>query len=906
VSTPLLRTKLYIPPAQPGLVHRPRLTQLINDGLNRKLTLLSAPAGFGKTTCVIEWLLTSQRPVAWLSLEEADNDLTRFWTYFMAALEMLQERMVHNAQAFLLPAEGLQTNLYQLESFTTLLVNDISAFPHEFVFILDDFQHINNPLINEGMVFLIDHLPPGMHLIITCRTDPPLPLARLRARGQMTELRVDDLRFTSEEAVMLLNEIAKLNLSSEEIAALETRTEGWIAGLQLAAISMQRCADTTDFIKSFTGSHRFIMDYLVDEVLRSQADDIQSFLLETSILDRFTGPLCDTVTGRSSGQEILEQLEQANLFIIPLDDERRWYRYHHLFMDLLRSRLKGFEPEHITELHQRASKWFEQNGLLPEAVNHTLATENFERAAQLIESAAETQRQAGEIATLTGWINALPVSIRRSHPGLCLAYARALVDTAQDKVVEAILEDAAYGLENVLSPEDPAADFLRGQWAALTAHIEMSQQHFEQVIELSLRARQLLAESDTRWCSFVALNLAGAYRFTSRWAAADQTYLEASVLSQLSGDKVNTLVALSMRGEVFEAMGHLHRSVQQFEQVLQLAQTLEIPGAPVTGHALTGLARAWYEWNDLDAAIQYAQQGLECGKKADNMGILLRAYLVQARIKQAQGDLNAALELLEAVDPAVRRMGGSGVAEWVNAFRAQIWLAQGETGAAIGWASTYPGTLLDTVFPSIAIVLARVRLAQGRTDEALGLLEHALQSAHAIGREGNAVQILVVKALAHQAHGRHPDALSALAEALTLAEPEGYLRVFLDEGEPMQRLLSDVRLEVGSRKRAKTPDKHKLLLDYTARLMMLFPLATSPHPDHQSLGKHTSPHPDVLSERELVILRLLANGLSKRDIANRDVVSINTVKTQVKSIFEKLGVHTLQDAISAAKTFHLL
>ncbi len=484
----------------------------------------------------------------------------------MAALQTLQENLVQDAQAFL-RAEGPQTGLAQIESFSTILLNDISAYPDEIALVLDDYHHINNQAVNGGITFLIDHLPPRMHLMITCRADPPLPVARLRARGQMIELRAADLRFTSEEIMTFLNQSMKLNLTLDQIAALEARTEGWIAGLQLAAISMQKRGDTTEFIESFTGSHRFILDYLVDEVLSCQPEDVQSFLLNTSILERFTGSLCDSVTGQEDGQEVLSQLERANLFIIPLDNERRWYRYHPLFADLLRSRLQESKPDLVPTLHRRACDWYERQDLLPEAIKHAITMGDFERTAKLIERSAEAQRQQGEIATLTGWMNALPSGIRRSHPALCIAYARALADTAQHKAIEALLEDAQVGLETIQPVDDPMGRFLRGQMAALAAHIEITRNHFDQAIELSERARQLLAADDMLWRSFVALNLAGAYRFTSDWTAASQTYLEASELSQAAGDKVNALTALSLRGEVLQAQGHLHQSAGQFERV---------------------------------------------------------------------------------------------------------------------------------------------------------------------------------------------------------------------------------------------------------------------------------------------------------------------------------------------------
>jgi LuxR family maltose regulon positive regulatory protein len=906
MSIPLLQTKFYIPPPQPNFVHRLRLTNRIDEGLSRKLTLISAPAGFGKTTLLSDWFLTAQRRVTWLSLEEADNDPTRFWTYFLATLQVLQEDLVKNAQDFL-HAEGHQTNLLtQLEPFITILINDISNYSDEFALVLDDYQQINNLAIHEGIVFLIDHIPPRMHLILTCRADPPLPLARLRARGQMTELRSDDLRFTSEEIIEFLNRIMLLNLSFDQIAALGARTEGWIAGLQLAAISLQNRDNPTEFIESFTGSHRFILDYLVDEVLSCQPEDVQSFLLDTSILKRFTGLLCDSLTGRHDGQEMLRQLEQANLFIVPLDNERRWYRYHRLFADLLHSRLHDLKPDRLPILHRRACDWFENENLLPEAIYHALTMQDFEIAARLIEKAAEMLRQRGETATLTGWMNALPRDIWRSHPALCIAYARALADTAQYKAVQALLEDARVGLESNPDIADPELSSLRGRIAALAAYLEITGNRFDRAIELSERARQLLADDDMRWCSFVALNLAGAYRFTSDWTAASQTYLEASDLSQAAGDKVNALAALSLRGEVLQAQGLLHQSADQFEQVLELSRRMGIPTAPVTGYALVGLGRAWCEWNDLLASAIYVQDGLERGKKGDVQDVLLRAYLVQARIHQAQGDLEGALQALNDADLAARQIGVEDVQDWVDAFRVQVWLARGEAGAALDWASTYRGEMNDTIFPTIAIALARVNMVHGRTDEALRLLEHALQSAYAVGRRGNAIQMLVVTALVYEAQGSFVEAYHMLSSLLTLAEPEGYLRVFLDEGEPMRLLLAKFRSMIENQAPAKASGDQQISIDYLDKILAAFPVP-SVSPVHKFATNSQQPSlPEPLSERELEILHHMAAGLSNRDIAIKDVVSINTVKTQVKSIYGKLGAHTRADALMAARQLGLL
>ena len=500
----------------------------------------------------------------------------------------------------------------------------------------------------------------------------------------------------------------------------------------------------------------------------------------------------------------------------------------------------------------------------------------------------------------------LPRDIRRSQPALCVAYARALADTAQHKAVQALLEDAQVGLESNPGVDDPTRSSLQGQIAALAAYLAITGNRFDRAIELSERAKHLLAGDDMRWRSFVALNLAGVYRFTNDWTSASQTYLEASHLSQAAGDKVNALTALSLRGEVLQAQGLLHQSAGQFEQVLELARVLAIPTAPVTGYALVGLGRAWCEWNDLEMSASYVQDGLDYSKKGDIQDVLLRGYLVQARIRQAQGDLEGALQALKNADLAARQMGVEDVRDWVDAFRAQVWLARGETGAALDWASAYRGEMNDTIFPSIAIVLARVSMVQGRTDVALRLLEHALQSAYAVGRLGNAIQILVVAALVHQAQGSFGEAYSTLTRVLTFAEPEGYLRIFLDEGEPMRLLLAKFKSMIENQAPGTAPEDRKISIDYLNKILAVFPFPFVP-PTRKSTVNSLQPSlPEPLSERELEVLHLMAAGFSNRDIARRDVVSINTVKTQVKSIYGKLGAHTRADALTAARQLGLL
>ena len=879
---PLLRTKLYIPRPRPNLVSRSHLIEHLNASQAHKLTLISAPPGFGKTTLLSAWIPQNQYCVTWISLDSGDNDPFLFWSYIISAVQMLDAHLGEGALSILRSSHSIS-----VESVVATLINELAAFPDRFVLVLDDYHVITNQAIHNTLIFLLDHLPPQMHLVISTRTDPPLPLAQLRARGELTELRADDLRFTIEEATLFLNQSTGLNITSQDVAALESRTEGWIAGLQLAALSLQGHADHSGFINAFTGSHRFILDYLSDQVLQRQPESLRLFLLQTSILDRLCASLCNALTGYTDSQSILELLDQRNLFLIPLDDDRRWYRYHRLFADVLQHRLNEELPSNVLELHRRASEWHESAGLLPQAVHHALVAQEFERAAQLIERVADSVWQRGEITTLTGWMQALPDPIRRAHPMLCLEYARFLAEASQNVAAETIMREVELGLEANAPTNEQEAASLSGRVAALGAHLATIRNDFSQSIELSRRAQELVSANDPRWRGFIAVTLAGAYRFTSHWDEASQTYLEAANLCQADGNWVGALSALGLRGEILQAQGQLREAARQYEQVLQLAQAWDIPYSPASGYALTGLGRVYCEWNDLDAALRHAQAGLEHGRQADIVDVLLRGYLALERIKKAQGDLDLALALLDEAEPVVQRMGVPEVEEWVNALRAQVWLEKGDTEAAIRWAAGDSGNIHDALFPAIPVALAQVWLAQGRPDEALRLLDHALQAAEQVGRLGNAIQILVVMALAHRSRGDPDQALAVLEKALALAEPEGYFRVFVDEGKPIQRLLA--------RAAARNPAS-----GYILRLL-------------EGLGEPISiesPAPPELIEpltaRELQVLQLIADGATNQEIANELVLAVNTVKKHVSNIFGKLGVDNRVQAVAQARHLGLL
>ena len=898
MSQGLLRTKLYLPSGRPHLVARPRLVARLNEGLTRPLTLLSAPAGFGKTTLLSEWVAQDQLPVAWLVLDADDNDPVRFWSYFIAALQQVDATIGSSSLALLqLPKATV------LESMLRALVNEIDSLPDDrakemipggieglragFILVLDDYHVIETPAIHQQLSFLFDHFPSHMHLVISTRADPPLHLARLRARDQLIELHESDLRFTRAEAVLFLNETMNLSLTSEQIAALETRTEGWIAGLQLAALSLRGREDLSGFVRAFTGSHRFVFDYLMDEVFARQTESTQGFLIQTSILERLNASLCNALTGRADSQAMLEELERNNLFLTALDDERRWFRYHHLFADVLRHRLTEKSPAALIDLHLGASEWFTNEGLVTEAVNHALAAHDWERVARLIGDASEALRQRGEIATLTHWIQALPRSVRHLHPALCLTYARALIDVGQFSNAEAYILEAEHWLESHAQASDPRVESIHGRALALRAQVASMHSEFSSAIELSHRARDLLVHDDAAWRSLVTLNLAEAFRFTSNWAEANEAYREAATLSESAGDYANALYALGSRGEVLAAEGQLHQAAHQFEEVLRLARAWEIPNAAVTGYAWIGLGRTRCEWNELDTALHAVQTGLARGQQAEMTHVLLRGYLALERIRKAQGDMDGALAALDQADLVAEKMGLSQVKVWISAQRAQIWLARGEMEAAFDWASHFSGEMQDAIYPTVPIGLAKIWLSQREPEKALTLLDHALQSAQAVGRLGNAIHILVVQAIVYHAQGQPEQAFIKLENAMELAEPEGYVRVFVDEGVPMARLLRRMLTRSSASEYV-----HKLLDALGEPAHVDIPLATN------LIGP--------LSQRELEVLRLIVDGATNKEIADELVLTVNTVKRHISNIFGKLHVSNRVQAVAQARERNLL
>jgi LuxR family maltose regulon positive regulatory protein len=904
-TTPLLTTKLYVPPSRPRLVSRPRLIERLNSGLHRRLTLISAPAGFGKTTLLSEWVAQSDRPVAWLSLDEGDNDLARFLAYLIAALgtiESLGDAMHSIRDA--LPSALKSAQPRDIESVLTSVINEMATDANPFVLVLDDYYHIRAEPIHQALIFLLDHAPPQMHLIIATRTDPPLPIARLRGHGQLSELRQTDLRFTNDETGQFLNQAMGLKLSPADLMALASRTEGWIAGLQMAAVSMQGHEDISGFVADFTGSQHYILDYLVEEVLHRQPEDVQSFLLQTSILDRMTGPLCDAVTATGNGQAMLESLGHANLFVFPLDDGRHWYRYHHLFADLLRQRLHQQHPDLVPTLHRRASEWYESNGPIAPAIDHSLSMGDHERAARLVEQAAPSSLMRGEFATLNKWMGTLADGVLRSHPLLCACHAMALLAIAAPiDEVESRLNDAAAG---------DSPDLARGELATLRGLLATFRGDNQRSIELSYEALQLLPEEEVFFRSVAARNLGMVYLLSGDVVAARRIYEEEVRSGEKSGDLVGCLSALQKVCALHLIQGQLRKAEAAYEEALELSTQTRGGPQPIDVKIRAGSADVLRERNELEKAsllLTDAIERLPTQARVWNPVWNMPAYLVLARVRQAQGDAKGAREAMQTAERLAIQYDSTELDDIaVGAYQARLWVAQGDLEATMRWAeqrglqrdvisgkrkgesSMGSGYHLQELEHN---ALARLYLAQDRPEDALAVLEPLLPAAEKLGRMGSVMEFLTLQARAFQALGDLERALAALDRALSLAEPEGYIRLFVDEGEPMERLLR----HAVSRGTAA---------GYASKLLDCFDI---PRPEGvQDLAYHPPAQPLVepLSERELEVLRLLNTDLSSTDMAEELIISVNTVRTHIRNIYSKLDVHSRYEAIARAKELNLL
>jgi len=880
----LLETKLFIPPARRKQVNRPRLIEQLNQGRDKALILVSAPAGYGKTTLVSSWLRETNLPSCWVSLDENDNDLRRFLEYFIAALQKVIPGLETDVQGML----GMQPA--PMDILVNLLINEIAEHAIPFVLVLDDFHFIQAPPILEAVTFLLEHTPPQMHLVLLTRTDPPFPLSRLRVRNQLLEVRADHLRFTPAEITIFLNEVMGLKLPADDLKTLEARTEGWIAGLQLAALSMQGTKNPHDFIYDFAGSHRYIMDYLAEEVLQLQPENIRLFLLKTSILDRMNGSLCDAVvnadaTKSFNGQATLEFLEQMNLFVIPLDNEKHWYRYHHLFADVLNRYLEKQLPDQVRDLHRRAAQWYEQNDFVLEALRHSLAAGDHDSAVRLIEQNGCMLMMRGEAVTLRGWIEAVKYDAD-SHPWLAILKAWVFALTGSPERVEPVLRSA----DRFVSPTNLTLrmKIMLGSMAAVRAYLANLRGDTGKAVDFAQQALDYLPSKVpfSRSLRSLTTSIVG----DASWINGDPeraraAYREAAQIAREANNIHLAIITNSHIAETLTEQGQLRQAARIYAETLQMTQR-----SPLAARIHAGLGSISYEWNQLEEATHHTQQCIELSQQWESAEFQAVGHVMLARLEQARGHLgraqeamNMAEELISAHPLSPKRTIGT------ESGLAHLWIAQGNLERVSRFLQKRDIKIDDEISylrePEYLILL-RLLLSQADYENALNLSKRLLQKPEETNRLGQVIEVLVLQALAFHGKSDLHQALTVLARALSLAQPERYMRTFLDEGVPMAKLLHQARARgIESR--------------YTAEILS----ATKGSPSSAQPAAQTLIEP--LTTRELEVMKLIEAGCSNQEIADKLVISPATVKRHISNIYVKLGAKSRTQAVSLGKEFRL-
>jgi LuxR family maltose regulon positive regulatory protein len=898
VPQALLMTKLRAPKPRPNLVVRPRLRRAFDRGQGRKLTLVSAPAGFGKTTLLAEWLEGhsegDERSVAWVSLGESDNDPARFLSYLATALRTLEGGI----------GEGVLASLRSpgsppAEAVVGALINELARDEREITIVLDDYHLIGSEAVHEAVSFLIEHMPEKVRLVVSGRADPPLHLPKLRARDQVTEIRAGDLRFTTEEATAFLEGAMGIALSASDVAALEEITEGWAAALQLAALSMQGREDISGFVAAFSGSNRHVLDFLAGEVLERQPEGVRNFLLGTSVLERMTAQLCEALTGRLDAQEMLERLERENLFVVPLDDERRWYRYHHLFADFLRSRLDRERPEQRGELHRVASGWCEDNGLLPEAIGYALSAPDHERAARLIERGIRDAWSRGEGPTVLGWLEALPAEAKRRRPRLITEHALALALTGRPLDADPLLQEA----ERAADARREDRLFLLGLASAVRSWGARLRGDAPGSVELARRALSLLPEEEAPHRNFAAVCLGDALRTIGDLSAASEAFAEAAEIGRAAGYVDGTLTGMVLHARVQAERGRLREAEAAFRRILRLLTEEGFDLLPAAGIVHIGMGAILYERNDLDEAERELQRGMELAERMREVSSLVWAYITFSQLKRARGDDVLSLQMAREAERVALASGADLQTALATAWIARLRLSRGELAEAMALEeeraknANHAADGATSVARTVdQLTSARLRHAQGRYDEALGLLEELQEAADAAGRTGDFIKVLALRALALWACNKKEPAVDTLTRALVLAEPEGYVRTFVDEGEPMSDLLSTT-LEV--RQRGRLDTANPVPARYLAKL-----LAVAAQEAGAPGGNERLPEP--LSERELEVLAFIAAGQTNAQIADKLFISMSTVKTHINRLYRKLGVRSRTQALARARDLDLI
>jgi LuxR family maltose regulon positive regulatory protein len=893
----LLATKIGIPRIRTNLLPRPHLIRRLEQATTRELILVSTPAGFGKTTLLASWAKETTKPVAWLSLDRDEGDPARFWRYTIAAVERVHKGICEKALS-LLNAPAQPT----LKAVVTALVNELAAHSKELVLVLDDFHRIDSPAVHRSLIFLLEYLPPGMHIVISSRSDPPIPLARLRARGQLAELRTADLRFTQAEATNLLRGVWEFDLSEKSVASLEERTEGWVTGLQLAALSLRGTTDQSGFIREFSGSNRYILDYLSEEVLERQPDEARSFLYKTSVLDQLCGSLCNAITGRSDGQVMLERLERGNLFLESLDEERHWYRYHQLFADLLLVRLQSTNPEQVSELHSKAAAWYEANELVREALRHALAAGEAVWAAQMVEQHIEDLLSRGEGETLRGWMAALPGEIARSRPRLALAQAIVAFNAGRFQETASFLEDAEQALAT--APNEPFEPTIGKSMSMLTnvpafiallrASLAAFRGEAERAIELAHQAQAHLAKREQGLRISVRWNLAQADWTRGRLEDAEHAFDDLVTEGREAGTPHLMLTAGSVLGRIQRARGRLGSALRTYQEGLEIAAQSSPSVVLSTAVAHVGIAEVFYERNQLEQALRHANEGISLGRQLTSTQSLAIGLATLAWIRQASGDPAGAREAMEEAYQVIPNPEIVALHNPVPAERARLLLAQGDEQEAAYWVEERG--LTDGDQPYYAreleyLLLARILIGRNLPDRALTLLGRLEAAAKAQRRKGSLIEIQVLQALGFQAAGKENPSTKVLAQALMLAEPEGYMRTFVDEGPRMAALLHRAALR-------------GITSTYAAELVAAFPAVDQQFQPSPPATTFSFEKP--LSERELEVLHLLAIGATNQEIAEELSIALSTARKHVSNILGKLGVHNRTQAVSRGRDLGLI
>jgi LuxR family transcriptional regulator, maltose regulon positive regulatory protein len=875
IATPLLATKLFVPLGRPGLVSRPRLMELMRAALDYGLVLISASAGSGKSTLVSDWIrqIRESTPAGWVSLDAGDNDPVRFWDYFIAAVRTMQPTAGHRALSLLHSSQQ-----YPAESSLTALINDLADIHGDSVVVLDDYHLIRTEAIHTGVSFLLEHLPPKMHIVIATRTEPPLPLPSLRARRAMLEIAADDLRFTIEETAALIKDMQNVKLLPEDLSVLNERTEGWAAGITMAAISLGKQKDAHSFVSRFAGSQRYVMEYLVDEVLKRQTDEIRDFLLKTSVLERLTGSLCDNVWGHTDSQTMLDKLERANLFLIPLDESREWYRYHHLFAELLRQQLQLMSGvKEVMLLHQRASQWYEDNGFPDDGVQHALAARDWEKATRIIYEQSEERIKRGEWRTLLGWLEAIPGEILRTHRGLYWRYATVLT-------INGKLEAAEAAVSYMVTTAGADAGS-QGDVAVLQADLAYRLGDLTRAIEFGESALALLPQRDaaTRARMSMIIGMAKFYEglLGDAWSAASNAY----DWGRQASDYWVAATSLTYLGLILRARGELHQSVEMYKRAIALAEQ-----SPAAASPQASLAHILYEWNDMDGAARSAQSAVELGEIGGAPGARHAACIDLAYVCLAQGDVAGAQAMMAKADETV------GHPMITPTFRANhmaqhaiFALRQNDLDSAREWSDKLSACGAE---PSVNLrhVPARMLIAEGRRAAAAEQLRTLGERAAQEGAQGMMIALIVCQALAADSTAQ---AITFLTEALKMGEREGFIRTFVDEGRALTPLL---RLAFAQ----------GITREYAARLLNIIEAEERQSRIRRGEVSATARTNALLSSRELEVLRLLAEGLSNQEIAARLIISLNTTKTHVRHVFDKLDAKDRLQAVTRAKELKLI